>query len=98
MDNHGFKSDYKSVIEQLLYGNCYKKNNFNLRYNLMHFERNYPIKFLFNQTNKLIFYSIRVIHTQINSNSLNPNLVTGLIGAIGSFIISIQKEPKNKTG
>lgn len=56
MDNHGFKSDYKSVIKQLLYGNCYEKYNSNLRYNLMHFERNSPIKFLFNQINKINFY------------------------------------------
>jgi len=29
---------------------------------------------------------------------LDPNFISGFIDAEGSFVISIQKEPKNKTG
>jgi hypothetical protein len=98
MEHRGSISNYKFVKEQRLYGSWHGKYNPCLRYNLMGFERNYQVKILSNQINKVRFYSTTAIQSQINPNLLNPNFITGFTDAEGSFIISIQREPRNKTG
>ena len=82
-----------------------------LRYILMGLERDYRVKVLSNQIKFFRPYSTysscfpqpkiklrsRSFST-LKSPLLDPNFVTGFIDAEGSWVISIQKEPKNKTG
>jgi hypothetical protein len=66
-------------------------NNLVLRSTLMGFERNYPIRILSNQINKLRHYS-----TNSDSKShdyiLNPHFITGFADAESSFMILILKD------
>jgi hypothetical protein len=86
-----------SVKEQRVDGSWFlKKINIavpfrNLRCTLMDFERNYQIKILSKQLNKL-FYST------VNNIKLNPWFVTGFIDAEGCFCSTIYKNKKLKTG
>ena len=82
-----------------------------LRCILMGLERDYPVKVL---SNPIKFYrpsstysscfpqpKIKLISrsfSTLKSPLLDPNFITGFIDAEGSLVISIQKEPKNKTG
>ena len=81
-----------------------------LRCILMGLERDYPVKVL---SNPIKFYRPSSTYSscfpqpkiKLRSRSfstlkspLDPNFITGFIDAEGSFVISIQKEPKNKTG
>ena len=82
-----------------------------LRCILMSLERDYQVKFPSNQIKFYRPYSTysscfpqpkiklrsRSFST-LKSPLLDPNFVTGFIDAEGSWVISIQKEPKNKTG
>ena len=104
--NRGSKSvvlENTTVKEQRVYGSwCGGINVPRLRYTLMGFERNYPVKIPSNQINKLKYYSTdsnkgsEVVKNW--NNSLNPYFVTGFSDAESSFIILVLKEPKNKTG
>jgi len=60
------------VKEQRLYGSWYGKYIPRLKYNLMNFERNYQVKILSNQINKLRFYSTAIPQSQ-TMYLLNPN-------------------------
>lgn len=82
-----------------------------LRCTLMGLERDYKVKVHSNQIKFFRSYSTysscfpqskiklrsRSFST-LKSPLLDPNFITGFIDAEGSFVISIQKEPKNKTG
>lgn len=61
----------------------------------MGFERNYQVKILSNQINKIL-YSIAIPQSQIRYPDLKPNFVTDFIDGEGSFIIRIQINPKFK--
>ena len=81
-----------------------------LRCILMSLERDYQVKFLSNQIKIYRPYStysscfpqskikLRSRSFSTLKSPLDPNFITGFIDAEGSFVISIQKEPKNKTG
>jgi hypothetical protein len=107
MDNRGSKSItcFKSVIvkEQRLDDSWQGEYTPRLRYSLMGFERNYQVKILSNQINKYRSYTTIVtpqLQTKlpIDPYLLNANFVTGFTDGEGSFIISIQREPRYKTG
>jgi hypothetical protein len=66
-------------------------NNKSLRCTLTGFERNYQIKLLSNQLNKLSFSTIN------NKPKLNPWFITGFTDAEGCFSISIQSNNRLKT-
>jgi len=95
-----------AVKEQRLDGSWGNFTPLPLRYCLMGFARNYQLKIPSKQINRTFsFTSIAAsyeIKSQIKpemiSYLLNSNFITGFTDAEGSFIISIQKEPKNKTG
>lgn len=97
MGNRGSKSVVcKNAIvkEQRVYGSwCIK--SMHLRCALTGFERNYQVKILSNQINKRNSYSSSAIQSQINSNLLNANFVTGFIDAEGCFIITILRNPRS---
>ena len=76
----------------------------------MGLERDYPVKVL---SNPIKFYRPSSTYSscfpqpkiKLRSRSfstlkspLDPNFITGFVDAEGSLVISIQKEPKNKTG
>lgn len=52
-----------------------------------------------NKFNQLISYST-VSSDQLSNNSplLDPNFITGLIDAEGSFVVRVRKNPKSKIG
>jgi hypothetical protein len=100
MDNRVSKSDFvgdrrvqwvqKSVKEQRADGNSINL----LRCALINFERNYIINSL---SNKKRQYSTQ-IPTTLSDVGYNPWFITGFTDAEGSFIISIVKDPKTRTG
>ena len=81
-----------------------------LRCILMGLERDYRVKVLSNQMKFYRPYStysscfpqpkIKLISRSFSTlkSPLDPNFITGFVDAEGSLVISIQKEPKNKTG
>jgi hypothetical protein len=99
MGNRGSKSDFfcypKSVKEQRVDGSyCIqaKSNKMQLRCTLMGFERNYLVKI---PTNHLNNRSFSTLSTQTKTN---PWFLTGFSDAEASFIISIYRDEKSKTG
>uniref|UniRef100_UPI0030038D3E LAGLIDADG homing endonuclease n=1 Tax=Elmerina hispida TaxID=1245649 RepID=UPI0030038D3E len=62
-----------------------------LRYTLMGFERNYPLRIPSNQFNKLFFSTICI-------TQLNPYFITGFCDAESSFQIVIIKNKNSKLG
>jgi hypothetical protein len=97
----------KSVKEQRVDGswllNKLAVPNRSLRCTLMGFERNYQVKILSKQINKYRSYtSIVTPQLQIklprDPYLLDANFVSGFTDGEGSFVISIQREPRNKTG
>ena len=113
MDNRVVKSEiFFSVNMQRVYDSLCEIMVLilHLRCILMDFERDYPVKVLSNQikfyracpTCSSCFPQLKI---KLRSRSfstlkshLDPNFITGFVDAEGSFVISIQKEPKNKTG
>src|SRR4051794_24370162 len=85
-----------SVKEQRINGSCCFISK-HLRYILTDFERNYQVKILSNQINKLRSYSVAAKQSQVNPNLLNANFVTGFVDAEGCFMVIIQKNPISKT-
>ena len=69
-----------------------------LRCTLTGFERNYQIKILSKQINKLRSYSIAIPQSQTMYSCLNPNFITGFIDAEWSFIVRVRKNPNSKIG
>jgi len=96
MGNRGSKSDLlmQSVKEQRVDGSwCIAKYKpMHLRYTLMGFERNYPIKIPSNQLN------IKNFSTFNYPSHFNPWFWTGLIDAEGSFSIIIDINKTRKLG
>ena len=113
MGNRVAKSEWFSVKVQRFYDSWCKIMVLfsHLRYILMGLERDYRVKVLSNLIKFFRPYSTysscfpqpkiklrsRSFST-LKSPLLDPNFVTGFIDAEGSWVISIQKEPKNKTG
>lgn len=114
MGNHVAKSErFFSVKVQRVYDSCCEIMVLisQLRCTLMGLKRDYRVKVLSNQINFYRPYSTysscflqskfklrsRSFST-LKSPLLNANFITGFVDAEGSFVISIQKEPKNKTG
>jgi hypothetical protein len=63
----------------------------------MGFERDYQVRILSNQINKLRFYtSTSASQIQKDMNLLNADFFTGFVDGESSFIILILKEPNNK--
>ena len=99
MGNRGSKSDFlcepKSVKEQRVDGSyCIQASTklMQLRCTLMGFERNYLVKI---PTNHLNNRSFSTLSTQ---TKMNPWFLTGFSDAEASFIISIYRDEKSKTG
>jgi len=86
------------VKEQRLDGGYMGNNLPALRYSLMGFERNYQIKILSNQINKLRFYSTLTVNKTQTQLNINPLFVIGLTDAEGCFQIAINKDETYKTG
>jgi len=101
MGYRGSKSDSKiSVKEQRVDGSRYFNPRFKyLRYTLMGFERNYPVKILSNQTN--IFRRNYSIYThkphEVKLSLMDPWFITGFSDAESSFSILIQHNVKHNT-
>nr|YP_009945084.1 LAGLIDADG endonuclease [Monilinia laxa]QOE17448.1 LAGLIDADG endonuclease [Monilinia laxa] len=96
--NRGSKSvlyNYNTVKEQRVNGSCIKYNNkkYNLmlRCTLVGFERSYQIKIPSNSINL-----IRNLSTL--ESKLDPSYVTGFTDGEGSFMLTIIKDNKYKTG
>lgn len=72
--------------------------------NLLNFERNFLIKNLSNQVVKRNYTTRVVLSECLNKQSFakfqifNPWFITGFMDAEGSFVISVVKDPKTKTG
>ena len=72
--------------------------------NLLNFERNFLIKNLSNQVVKRNYTTRVVLSECLNKQSFanfqifNPWFITGFTDAEGSFVISVVKDPKTKTG
>ena len=114
MGNHVAKSErFVSVKVQRVYDSWCEIMVLisHLRCTLMGLERDYRVKVLSNQMKFYRPYStysscfpqpkIKLISrsfSTLKSPLLDPNFITGFIDAEGSLVISIQKEPKNKTG
>jgi hypothetical protein len=99
MGNRGSKSlvcKNTIVKEQRVNGSWLEEHISRLRCTLKGFERNYQVKILSNQINKLRSYT--TIATQQLQFKLDPNFVTGFVDAEGSFIVDIIRDPQSKTG
>ena len=98
MGYRGSKSEFETqssfVKEQRVDGSyCIaKKNKMQLRYTLMGFERNYLVKIPSNQLNNRMFSTISA------QSKINPWFITGFSDAEASFIISMYRDVKSKTG
>ena len=95
MGYRGSKSVLESntVKEQRVDGSyCIKakSNKMQLRYTLMGFERNYPVKIPTNQLNN------RSFSTFSTQSKINPWFITGFSDAEASFIVSMYKDDKSK--
>ena len=98
MEYRGSKSDFKlkSVKEQRVDGSWFLvKTSKSLRYTLKGFERNYQIKVLSKQFNRLNCFS-SCASVPVQKFNLNPWFVTGFSDAEASFGISIYLDRRNK--
>nr|YP_009517164.1 LAGLIDADG homing endonuclease [Blastosporella zonata]YP_009517209.1 LAGLIDADG homing endonuclease [Blastosporella zonata]AYE93084.1 LAGLIDADG homing endonuclease [Blastosporella zonata]AYE93085.1 LAGLIDADG homing endonuclease [Blastosporella zonata] len=96
MGYRGSKSKFVTpyfVKEQRVDGSyCIANSKMQLRCTLMGFERNYQIKIPTNQLNN------RSFSTLSTQNTIDPWFITGFSDAEASFIISIYRDDKSKTG
>lgn len=107
MGYRGSKSEFKSpqpnninsVKEQRVDGSWCKKP-LHLRYTLMGFEKNYPVKILSKQLNIKNFSTIISYPSSTSMTPASPNywFITGLIDAEGSFSVIIDKHKSRKLG
>ncbi len=103
MGNRGTKSNLKKkfVKAQRVDGNlCIVLNTMRIRCTLMGFERNYQVKILSKQINKLTFSTSTATlnpHTVPCTKKLNPWFITGFADAESSFGIFIQSSAERKT-
>nr|AYE93290.1 LAGLIDADG homing endonuclease [Termitomyces sp.]AYE93311.1 LAGLIDADG homing endonuclease [Termitomyces sp.] len=107
MGYRGSKSEFVSqpnfVKEQRVDGSyCIaNSNHMQLRCTLMGFERNYQVKIPANQLNNRSFSTLSTQPVPLalaKGNTINPWFLTGFSDAEGSFIISIYRDEKSKTG
>lgn len=94
-------SDYSTVKEQRVDGSYIGKKFSVLRCTLMGFERNYQVKILSNQMNKVRWYTSIPSHKPIITpevSNLNPWFISGFSDAESSFSILIQPNSKYGTG
>ena len=101
MDYRGSKSNKGNTLfvkEQRVDGSCLV--NSRLRCTLMGSERNYQIKILSNQINKVRWYTLITTHKPIitSNYSLDPWFITGFADAECSFSVLIQANSKYGTG
>nr|YP_009710769.1 LAGLIDADG endonuclease type 1 [Amanita thiersii]QFZ98717.1 LAGLIDADG endonuclease type 1 [Amanita thiersii] len=107
MGNRGSKSVLQTNIvkEQRVYGSwCVNHNLMHLRYTLMGFERNYPVKIPSKQLNKLSFSILAPLASQegiiiykkkfLSNNVLNSWFLTGIVDAEGCFQIQIRQDKR----
>ena len=101
MGYRGSKSDFfmESVKEQRVDGSWWISNIkfpklMHLRCTLMGFERNYRIKILSKQLNKLFFSTLRNYDNKLLK--LNPWFITGFTDAEGCFSIGVTPDARSK--
>ena len=107
MGYRGSKSEFVSqpnfVKEQRVDGSYCIANSkhMQLRCTLMGFERNYQVKIPANQLNNRSFSTLSTQPVPLalaKGNTINPWFFTGFSDAEGSFIISMYRDERSKTG
>ena len=89
---------YNSKVKEQRVDGSYFGPNPQLRCTLMGFERNYQVKILSKQINKVRSYNSLAVNPAYSEVGMNPLFLTGFSDGEACFLVNIYKSSKHKTG
>jgi hypothetical protein len=92
------KLEGKAAVKEQRVDGSWCINSIHLRCTLMGFERNYQVKILSKQINKVRSYTSLAVNQAQTELEMNPWFLTGFSDGQACFLVNIYKSSKHKAG